>query len=228
MVQRWRSLVFLHFACLPQEIQSLLPEGLEVDVFPDQTGEDMAWVGLVPFRMEGVRPRALPEFAPLSDFPETNVRTYVRRRGENPGVWFFSLDAANAIACRIAQKFFALPYFWADMTVADASDRWVFQSRRRSGSAYCHLDVRVGPDLAAPKPGSLEYFLVERYRLYSFRWGRLYEGEVRHQPYPLRSAEITHIDESLVKAAGVKEHPFSHVVASTGVDVDVFPLSICA
>src|SRR3954468_22728434 len=94
MHMTWRDLLFLHFACPPEEIQALLPNGLTVDTYPDSTGEEKAWVGLVPFRMENTAPRGIPRIPGCSDFPETNVRTYCHAAGRNPGVWFFSLDAA--------------------------------------------------------------------------------------------------------------------------------------
>src|SRR5579862_5442485 len=98
MFQSWRDLLFLHFSLPVSEIQTLLPVGLEVDTFPNSEGIDRAWVGLVPFRMEGIRPRRLPALPWISAFPETNVRTYVHQGGRRPGVWFFSLDAARWLA----------------------------------------------------------------------------------------------------------------------------------
>ncbi|MDQ3932324.1 MAG: DUF2071 domain-containing protein, partial [Actinomycetota bacterium] len=41
--QRWDSLAFLHWPYDPDVVQSMLPDGLEVDVF-----DDKAWVGLTP------------------------------------------------------------------------------------------------------------------------------------------------------------------------------------
>ena len=70
-----------------------MPPQLELDLF-----EGTAYVGLVPFTMTGVRPVGLPPVRGISSFHETNVRTYVHREGRDPGVWFFSLDAANRIA----------------------------------------------------------------------------------------------------------------------------------
>src|SRR5205085_1965911 len=106
----------------PAAIQRLLPAGLTVDTFPDAQGEEKAWIGLVPFRMEGVRPRFLPPLPGLSAFPETNVRTYVHNEGKAAGVWFFSLDADQSIACWAARRFFGLPYFKAAMTVDEDGD----------------------------------------------------------------------------------------------------------
>jgi len=219
MAQRWRSLTFLHFACDPAEIQSLLPAGLTVDTF-----DGRAWVGLVPFRMEGVRPLPFPAVPSLSDFPETNVRTYVHREGEEPGVWFFSLDAANGLACRIARRFFALPYFEARMTVDESSSTVRYWSERRDEPATLELETELGPEIGLAEPGSLEFFLVERYLLYARRGDRLMTGRVHHAPYGLRTATVRSIKETMVGAAGMSPRPFEHVLFSSGVDVLVWPL----
>jgi uncharacterized protein YqjF (DUF2071 family) len=224
MRQRWRSLLFLHFACDPQEIQRTLPPGLTVDTYPGPDGREAAWVGLVPFRMEGVRPTGLPAFRPLSDFPETNVRTYVHREGREPGVWFYSLDAANGIACKIARRFFALPYHHAEMRVTESEARVEYESRRYEGEAALRLETVPGDALPLPPPGSLEFFLLERYLLYSARGDRLFRGRVHHRPYPVRNARVPAIRESLVAAAGIAPRPFIHTLFSPGVDVRVFGL----
>lgn len=112
MRQQWRELLFLHWPVPIEELRPLLPPQLSLDTFDGQ-----AYIGLVPFTMRNVRPTLLPPFPPLSNFHEINVRTYVHYQGREPGVWFFSLDAANAIAVRIARAWFALPYYYANMTL---------------------------------------------------------------------------------------------------------------
>ncbi len=146
MWQRWRSLLFLHYSSDPEEVQATLPAGLTVDTF-----DGRAWVGLVPFRMEGVRPRGLPAVRGLSDFPETNVRTYVHREGREPGVWFYSLDAANGLACAVARRFFGLPYHHADMEVEEANASIRYESLRREGG----VESRALAEIGEPIPSNL-------------------------------------------------------------------------
>ena len=110
MRQGWRELLFLHWALPPMSIRPLIPDELELDLF-----EGMAYVGLVAFTMTGVRPVGLPAIPGLSNFHETNVRTYVHLGGRDPGVWFFSLDAANSVAVRLARGLFHLPYHKSQM-----------------------------------------------------------------------------------------------------------------
>ena len=219
MYQRWRNLLFLHSRHDPNEIQKLLPPGLEIDTF-----DGSAWVGLVPFRMEGVRPVGFPGVPGLSVFPETNVRTYAHFNGV-PGVWFFSLDAGNATACKIARWFFGLPYHFAQMSVCEGDNRIEYRQSRRGTAVRSQIVCRPGTEIAAPKPGSLEFFLVERYLLFTLRNGKLYSGRVHHPPYPLRTAGVESLEESLVQAAGIVPRGFEHVVYSPGVDVRVFRLA---
>ena len=133
--------------------------------------------------MEGIRPVGFPAVRGLSAFPETNVRTYVNHNGV-PGVWFFSLEAANAIACALARRFFSLPYFYARMGVAVRGES---ESRTKEFGEISRLAARslvkcAARSLPASEPGSLEFFLVERYLLYAQRKGRLFQGRVFHDP----------------------------------------------
>lgn len=231
MRQSWRDLLFLHWPVPAEALTPLLPPGLMLDTFDGQ-----AYVGLVPFTMRGVRPTGTPPFAPLSNFHETNVRTYVRRAvdGTDPGVWFFSLDAANAVAVRLARAWFKLPYFFARMRLdRDENGTTLCASERRWPApvpARVELRYRVSGDVFFAAPDSLEFFLAERYRLYTIgARGRLFSGRVHHAPYPLQAATVLDLHENLIAAAGIVRPdgppPLAHY--ASGVDVRVSPLRPC-
>jgi len=161
------------------------------------------------------------------------VRTYVHRRGRDPGVWFFSLEAANSLAVGIARRFWGLNYFRAAMSLVRDGDRVQYRSRRLwpgEPGAELALSAEIGPPLpgASPGralPGTLEHFLIERYLLYAMRRGRLLRGQVHHSPYPLRTAQATNLQESLLAANGIQvDRPPCHALFSEGVDVEIFPL----
>jgi uncharacterized protein YqjF (DUF2071 family) len=142
--------------------------------------------------MTGVRPRALPPLPWLSAFPELNVRTYVTTRGK-PGVWFFSLDAANRLAVRIARRFFHLPYYDARMTSECADGRVHYTSHRTHQSAppaaFQGQYRSIGP-VSYASPGTLDCWLTERYCLYAVdRHGRVWRGDIHHARWPLQPAE---------------------------------------
>ena len=103
IAMEWRDLLFAHWPVPPELLRGLIPSRLTLE-----TWDGAAWLGVVPFRMNGVRPRLAPAVGPLSDFAELNVRTYVGD-GQRSGVWFFSLDAASPAAVRLARGLFQLP-----------------------------------------------------------------------------------------------------------------------
>lgn len=217
--QRWTDLLFLHWHVDPAEVQSRLPPGLTVDTY-----EGRAWIGIVPFFMERIRPVYLPPLPWLSWFLELNVRTYVHDENGHPGVYFFSLDCDQPIAVRLARRFFHLPYFDANMR-AEHLDSGVAYSSRRSGDDLA-AEYRwrpVGAEREAT-PGSLEFFLVERYALFTQKpSGKLVTGRVHHAPYRIADAEVPQWSAHPAKLAGFQlEGPPLSALASGGVDVSVF------
>lgn len=205
--QNWHHLGFFHWEVPPADLQRLLPARLTLDTF-----EGKAWIGLVPFTLDGVRPVGVPPLPWISQFHEVNVRTYVHLDGRDPGVWFFSLDASSRIAVEAARAAYHLPYFDSeiDFRVEGAALPSVEMDVRRTDSrgaqpANAHLAWRPieGP-VAPASPGTLEHFLVERYFLYAEDQSRdLFRARVHHQPYPLQKAEAV-LDETLIWSAGIR------------------------
>lgn len=222
MYQRWAGLLFLHWPISPAKIQERLPEGLFVDTY-----EGMAWVGVVPFFMERVRPRLLPPMPGLSWFMELNVRTYVYDAQGRPGVWFFSLDCNQSLAVEIARRFFHLPYEHAKMRSHRSGHQIDYHCRRDSNRAdYVYQE----PEVASPAVlGSLEWFLVERYLLFSKRpGGGLYCGQVHHLPYEIASGNCEKWSAEPLAWNGFDLPvivPPSILVAKP-VDVKIFPLRL--
>jgi uncharacterized protein len=213
MAQRWHNLLFAHWPVDASELRALLPPRLDLDLHQGQ-----AWLGVVPFRMSGVRLRFTPSLPWLSSFPELNVRTYVTHGGK-PGVWFFSLDAANSVAVSIARAWFHLPYFRARMSCRSSA---TLSSRTNPGSnaTIAYRSIRIhraappaclecvyrgdGPPFE-PQPGSLDYFLTERYCLYAADpQCNLFRGEIHHPPWSLQTTEeVTFHSNTMAQAAGV-------------------------
>ena len=227
MRPNWRELLFLHWDFAPEIVQNLLPDGLTIDTF-----ENRAYVGLVPFRMEQVRPNWVPNLGRFGRFYDTfaelNVRTYVVCDGV-PGVWFFSLDAASAFATIAARAWFNLPYFKARMSShvgRDGATRyWSKRLWPAPLPAICSATYRPRGEVFYAQPNTLEDFLAERYVLYSRRCGCLVRGRVHHAPYPLQRAELLNLRESCLSAAGFNRPDCApHILYSAGVDVEVWEL----
>lgn len=193
MFQSWRDISFLHWPCDPALLQSRLPPGLAIDTFGQ-----VAWVGLTPFCLTGLRPPFLPAVPGLSSFAETNLRTYVRGPAGR-GIWFFSLDAASAAAVLGARLTYGLPYYWATMQVRRAGSRVEYTSARAQAEAAITVDV--GEPLT--DPDDLALFLTERYRLYTRFLGSLAMAPVEHDRWPLHRARLVHLTESVRRAAGL-------------------------
>lgn len=226
MYQQWRDLLFLHWEYSAAAIQASLPDGLFVDTF-----DGKGYLGIVPFFMRSIRPRFLPAVPGVSDFMELNLRTYVHDRAGVPGVWFYSLDANQWLAVMIARRFFHLPYEHAEMrSNCTAAGRIRYESLRtgaRANGASCVFEYAPGAKLPQPDPDSLEFFLVERYRLFSSAPDGLRCGAVFHEPYPLCRAEVVVWDENLLLLDSFTPtgRAPDHVIMSRGVDVTIFPLA---
>ncbi len=181
----WRDVLFLHWPVPPDVIRPLIPAGLELDTFYGS-----AWIGIVPFRMTGVRPRYFP--AGLA-FPQIGVRTYVWTPGRS-GVWFFSLDAANRLAIRAARLSCGLPYYHARITVCSEPDAVHYRSARAdklSDGAEFNASCKPTGAVYRSAPETLDRWLTDRYCLYAVgRAGRLGYVEIHHAPWPLQHAEV--------------------------------------
>ena len=201
MTQTWRHLLFAHWPIAADALRARVPATFEIDRFDGQ-----AWLGIVPFEMSNVAPRGIPPIERLSRFPELNVRTYVRHRGV-PGVYFFSLDADNRLVVATARRLFHLPYFSAAMTI-DAHERDVrYDSTRRaslpSAASFSARYRAVGP-AAEPRPGTLDYFLTERYCLFTVgRSGGVLRVDIHHPPWTLQPAAATLEINTMADAAGL-------------------------
>lgn len=187
MAQTWLDLLFAHWPLAPSALRPLIPSILDIDTF-----EREAWVGVVPFRMRDVHPHWLPSVNGISHFPELNVRTYVTYKGY-PGVYFFSLEAANPLAVAIARSVFHLPYFNARMTCERHTDTIDYSSHRTHRGAmpadYLATYRPTGPVDYAGRD-SIGHWLTERYSLYTTFQKRLYRGEIHHVQWPLQPAEL--------------------------------------
>ena len=233
MRQTWHDLLFAHWPIPAETMRAHIPPQLELDTY-----EGMAWIAVVPFRMSGVVPRGLPDVPWLSAFPELNVRTYVTSPApagadpakSKPGVYFFSLEAANPVAVAIARNVFKLPYFNADMRLDDHGTRIDYTSRRTHRAAppaeFIGSYAPTG-EVYHSQPNTLEQWLTERYCLYTTQGDKLYRGEIHHLPWPLQPASADIAVNTMTDAAGITlpdTPPLLHFARR--LDVIVWPLGV--
>ena len=216
MKQVWKDLLFLHWPVEPEVVQATLPEGLEVDTF-----DGKAWLGVVPFDMEGVTARGCPAPSTVSDFPELNLRTYVTRKGI-PGVWFYSLDVTKALPVWAANTFFHLPYFKADMHIHRNGSE-IHYRHQREDLAFEATYAPVDAPQNYPSD-SFEMWSTSRYCLYAqSKRGQFFRGHIHHAPWPLQPARVDIQTNTFLNRYPVGErHPSA--LYSKELHVVVYPL----
>jgi uncharacterized protein YqjF (DUF2071 family) len=222
MHQTWGKLLFMHWRVEERLLRPLIPGSLTIDTFDGD-----AWIGIIPFTMWGIRASFLPPIPGTRAFHELNVRTYVHLDGV-PGVWFFSLDAANRLAVWGARKFYYLPYFNAEMSLQQAGNTIHYASTRQdSHGAPATLETSwaIGVPLPPAARDSLDFFLTGRYCLYSEHGGQLYRARIHHAPWPLQDATLTSFNSTMIESHGLpmpKGEPLLHY--SEEINVDIWPL----
>ncbi len=221
MRQTWSDLLFAHYPIQYEILRKSVPEEFDLDTY-----EGMCWIGVVPFRMSGVRVRGLPPVPGTAAFPELNIRTYVTVDGK-PGVYFFSLDAANYLAVMGARALYHLPYWLADMKIRDRNNIIEFNSRRRSNRAIkfgCTYQPVSEP--FRPDPGSFEEWMAERYCFYTLHASGLpLRCDILHEPWTLQRAEADFIYTTMLSEQGIavkNEVPILHFAKK--IEVRAWPL----
>jgi uncharacterized protein len=217
---QWQRLLFLHWSWEAEEIQRTLPAGLLVDTF-----EGKAWLAIVPFLMRRVHPTLLPCVPWLSDFLELNVRTYVHDGAGLPGVWFYSLTCNQPLAVELARRCYHLNYVHARMrAVVDSKGLCSYRARRHHCAEAAFRYGSAGPKAAA-EPGSLEFFLLERYALFSAGGkGPLSVGRIHHVPYQFGPALLEEWSFGPATADGLRDpaQPPHHTMVTEDIDVEAW------
>jgi len=202
---RWESLTYLHWDVDPASVQALLPDGLRPDII-----QGRAWVGLIPFRMAGIRLAAPGIPLPFSTFAETNVRTYVVGPDGGRGVYFHSLDVPALAPTLVARLGFHLPYCTSAMRISERGERIGYLARRRwpaaeghDGAASSRVIVRVGAAVPTSEVTEVDVMLSAQWALYAAsRSGAILKVDVRHDPWRLREAKVEVLEDELVGVAG--------------------------
>ncbi|MBT2479748.1 YqjF family protein [Streptomyces sp. ISL-94] len=197
----WRRQAFVHWPYPPAVLQRLLPPPLEVDVF-----EGQGWVSLTPFVMASTRVLGVP--LPGSTFPETNLRTYVRRKGGPSGVWFFSLDVTHP--AMPAARLLGIPYSLGRLTVQCQGRTCHYAGRRGCRGPGYELVVRTDDRIDAPH--GLDSWLTNRFHVYAASAGLLWRIPASHEPWPLFRGTLRRLEQSLLAAAGLPEPAASPLV----------------
>jgi uncharacterized protein YqjF (DUF2071 family) len=215
--QGWKKLTFLHWEVEPDILRTHLPDDLELDLH-----EGKAYVGCIPFVMEKVRPVFLPAVPGISTFAEFNIRTYVTKNGI-PGVFFITLDAKSRVTCFYANKKYGLAYRYAKAKVSGSlQSGYSWSSIRSKDGVALSGSVKATSEVRQAEPDTLEYFLFERYSLYTVHKNRIYHGYTHHAKWWYADGEAKLETNTLVDSYdfGLKDTKKPDIVhLSEGVDV---------
>lgn len=221
LVQEWRFLTFMHWEVNPEKIACHLPEGIELDLY-----KGTAFVGLIPFMMKDVHPRLLLPIPGISNFPEFNIRTYVKVDNK-PGVYFLTLDAESYITSLYAPLAYGLPYQYAKGGVQVEGNKYIWDSRRKiKGFELSGFSQKLG-SIKTSQKGSIEEFLFERYCLYTKYKNKICIGYTSHNQWTFYEAKASFTINNLTKSfdLGINnlfEPDYTHV--SDGVYVNAWSL----
>lgn len=184
-LQHWTDVLMLHFAVRAEALEPWLPQRVEIDMHGER-----AWLSFVFFRLK-LRPPGLPFIPAFSTLLELNVRTYVLHRGQ-AGIYFLKMYADNRLAIGAARWLTPLCYEPAIMIDRQKSDLQRRLECRAAGDrrAFLSVDFSVEKEVGEASRESLDFWLLERYRLFVGRNdGSLLAADVEHPPW--RSSAVS-------------------------------------
>ena len=221
LLQKWENLSFMHWSVDKKIISKYIPNGLTLDLY-----DNGAYIGLIPFMMKNVRPKWGFSVPFISNFPEFNIRTYVKK-GRNRGVFFLTLDAQSIITRIYASIFFQLPYRYSRGFVKKKNGSFLWSSSRLYKGFELEGSCKGYGEFEYAKKDSLEEFFFERYYLYISSNNQIKRGRIRHHKWKIKKAKPRITKNAFLDsyALGIKQilNPeFCHI--SDGVEVEAWPL----
>lgn len=210
--QTWQHLTFLHWAYDVATVQRLVPEGLTV-----QDWDGITYVGMTPFRMVDARPVGLPPPPGWDDFPELNVRVYVRRPDGTDGIWFLGMLVPVRTFIAAAGSL-GLPYKRSDSAVTVDGSSWAYRFGtphwlRSHADDWFHAAVEVGRPLETAERTPLIESITGRWSAYHRRLKALWRTPIEHEPWPLHTATASGDLTTPLRWAGLpspKDVPLVH------------------
>ena len=185
----WVDVLFVHYAVEPQVLRRQVP--LELDLF-----DGRAYMSLVAFTQEGLRPRAGGRAAallsrPLASHPFLNLRTYVRY-GLESGIYFLREWIPNRLAAAVGPPLYGLPYRLGRLSYDPPDARGITSREVAAGGKRLILRGEIGTQdpLSSAEPGTLDAFLIERYTAFTCRRGVGRRFRVGHAPWPQQPAIV--------------------------------------
>ena len=184
----WSDLILISYAVPDAALVPYLTAGLEPDHW-----EGSAWCSLVAFNFEQARVLgwSVPYPKSLCDFPEFNLRLYVRQ-GDRRGVVFVRELAPSPLVCGLARLLYNEPYTAVPMTsriTQIGERRRVRHDFSVGGRAQAVAVTGLGTPTLPPE-GSFDTWVKEQPAGFNqSRGGRLTSFHVWHPPWRTYAVE---------------------------------------
>lgn len=205
--QAWKEVLFVHWPLDPGVVQGLIPQGLELDVFQGE-----AWISIVVFEVEGLRPRQTPAFSTVSDFLELNVRTYVTRNGK-PGIYFLHIEAEKRLSAWMAKFVTGMPYVKSEIQHEHGS------YTSKNAELGFHFEARYQPLGLVQNKRVLDSWLTERYCVFHQLGEEYFGHDIHHLEWPLQAARVEGLQLHYQFGDLVLDRPGALAHYSKGVEV---------
>jgi uncharacterized protein YqjF (DUF2071 family) len=185
LTARWRNLILANYRVPEGLVRPLLPPGVELDL-----RDGSAWASLVGFQFLDARVLGV-SWPGFRDFPEWNLRFYVRHRGER-GVCFVREFVPQWLVATVARVVYNEPYRAArmGMRVEDGAGAFAEYTVDRGGRTH-RLSTVGDPSPVRPGSDTAERWFKEHSWGYGVTHrGRLLRYRVDHPEwdvYPVRS-----------------------------------------
>jgi uncharacterized protein YqjF (DUF2071 family) len=223
LTAHWSNLLLLSWPVEPELLANRMPPGCTLD-----TLDGRAWVSLVAFDFLDTRVLGLP-WPGYRDFPEINLRFYVRRDGERGVAFIREFVPLRAVAW-IARAAYNEPYAVARMTSAVERVGETIAARHVLQRPGSYGAIRVVADAAPhlPPPDGPDHFFKEHDRGFGTdRKGRCVRYTVEHPPWQVYPVRDAHLDWDWTGAFGepwaaLQKAPPQHLCFAVGSRVAVY------
>lgn len=185
----WHNLLLFNYSVLPKKLEPYLPQGAELDLIDGSAHLSLVAFQFLKTRVCGVR---WPGF---TNFPEVNLRFYVRHRGER-GVCFVREYVPSRLVASLARLTYNEPYKRAAMKAEIEENTSDISARYHlcDGQHEMELWAKGANQPFMAEENSIEHFFKEHeLGVGHDRRGRLQTYRVHHprwETYPVREFGI--------------------------------------
>ncbi len=181
--QEWNNALFMHWEVPIEILAECVPEDMQIDTF-----EGKAYISLVAFTMEKIRPKNLPSISYISDFHEINVRTYIDNNNKK-GVYFINIEAEKRLSAFISKTLSGLPY--EKSSIVRSNKTYVSRNVKKNFSLNAEFEVK---EILEDKT-ALDKWLTERYCCFYVDSSKeMYCYELHHHEWEIKHVEIQKLE----------------------------------